>query len=174
MVRRGRVAILPIVVVVSLAVASGCRYDAAVDPAGSVDSVTYVSLPDGRLGVRVQGWAADPDEPHLSLDVTVSVADTPGRETTQIDPSGVVAVDMVLIGATTRFSTSTRAWLDRSDVAVVHPRWRAAHGFDLTIDVGPEVPAGGGKAIRGSDIVVVAGNVGRGSDRLLGIHRLRI
>ncbi|TFD29215.1 hypothetical protein [Cryobacterium lyxosi] len=84
----------------------GCRSAAALSgpPIGAVDSATAVTG-----GIRVSGWAIDPDT---------------------ADPSTVhVYVDDV--------GKSVRAQLSRPDIGRLYPQYGSAHGFDETIAASP-------------------------------------
>ncbi len=89
----------------------GCRtVSRAVDPRGSTDSAQAVPG-----GVRVQGWALDPD-----------TVDPVRAHVYLTDPAG------------TAVARSVAADLSRPDVAAVHPAWGDRHGFSVTT----AVPAG--------------------------------
>jgi hypothetical protein len=86
----------------------GClTYTVGFDPYGSLDSIS--AIPGG---IRVQGWAIDPD---TATPISVQV---------QRDDSRY---------PNTLYVTTVTASGDRPDVAAAHPGYGAPHGYDVTV-----------------------------------------
>jgi hypothetical protein len=74
-------------------------------PIGALDEVTSTAN-----GLRIRGWAADPDDPKALIEVRISV-----------DVAG---------------PRSVLADVERPDVGAAHPGFGSKHGFDLTLGLG--------------------------------------
>jgi hypothetical protein len=97
-------------------------------------------------GVRVEGWSYDPNEPTEPVEVRAYVG---GRAGTQ----GTLEYDLGL------------AQLPRPEVAAKHPVAGEAHGFEASF---PTTKSGR------QQVCLYAGNLGPGSDRLLGCRTIGI
>lgn len=148
---------------------TACRYNPVTDPSGTVDGVEYATGANGPSSVTVRGWAYDPSDPTAAIEVTVYVANSTSKVATAIGPEGGL-VELPAIGTTVYTEATVTASLTRPDVAAAHPRLGGTHGFEVSVPLGEDASTSSlsaGQKVRATDVVVVARNLGSGSDRLL-------